>query len=92
MLMYSLHLSKVLQPKRMTRLSEKDHMQNLHLSRTLQIVRKFSDDSLRCISTALKYKAAVSLTSKAAQLVERSLSVMKDLGSNLGKDICSFHY
>ncbi len=27
-----------------------------------------------------------------AQLVERSLSVMKDPGSNLGEDICSFHY
>jgi hypothetical protein len=27
-----------------------------------------------------------------AQLVERSLSVMKDPGSNLGMDICSFYY
>jgi hypothetical protein len=27
-----------------------------------------------------------------AQLVERSLSVMKDPGSNIGKDICSFRY
>jgi hypothetical protein len=27
-----------------------------------------------------------------AQLVERSLSVMKDPGSNLGVDICSFRY
>ena len=27
-----------------------------------------------------------------AQLVERSLSVMKDPGSNLGEDICSFRY
>ena len=27
-----------------------------------------------------------------AQLVERSLSVMKDPGSNLGADICSFRY
>ncbi len=27
-----------------------------------------------------------------AQLVECSLSVMKDLGSNLGADICSIHY
>ncbi len=27
-----------------------------------------------------------------AQLVEHSLSVMKDPGSNLGTDICSFHY
>jgi hypothetical protein len=27
-----------------------------------------------------------------AQLVEHSLSVMKDLGSNLGADICLFHY
>jgi hypothetical protein len=27
-----------------------------------------------------------------AQLVERSLSVMKDPGSNLGEDICSLRY
>jgi hypothetical protein len=27
-----------------------------------------------------------------AQLVELSLSVMKDPGSNLGEDICSFRY
>jgi hypothetical protein len=27
-----------------------------------------------------------------AQLVERSLSVMKDPGSNLDMDICSFRY
>jgi hypothetical protein len=27
-----------------------------------------------------------------AQLVERSLSVMKDPGSNLGEDICWFRY
>jgi hypothetical protein len=27
-----------------------------------------------------------------AQLVERSLSVMKDPGSNLGTDICLFRY
>jgi hypothetical protein len=27
-----------------------------------------------------------------AQLVERSLSVMKDPGSNLGMDICSFRF
>ncbi len=27
-----------------------------------------------------------------AQLVERSLTVMKDPGSNLGEDICSFRY
>jgi hypothetical protein len=27
-----------------------------------------------------------------AQLVERSFSVMKDPGSNLGEDICSFRY
>jgi hypothetical protein len=27
-----------------------------------------------------------------AQLVEHSLSVMKDPGSNLGEDICSFRY
>jgi hypothetical protein len=27
-----------------------------------------------------------------AQLLERSLSVMKDPGANLGMDICSFRY
>jgi hypothetical protein len=34
----------------------------------------------------------VSETILIAQLEERSLSVMKDLGSNIGMDICSFRY